>query len=258
MTLLYRQAQSASNASGTATFMFRAVEPGYTWTFSIMAVVASIPSYNFGNSTPIRGQDAFGNAVWTLYRNNIPEFSWTGYTVPKNVQAQGTENLTVQGIGLAPNTQFVVTLKGSTDVTGTVGDMTPAFDHVATPGNGPDSNQLIVGVGSAVNTASSPIVAGAPGVQLALWSLSLSISQTNASAAAGIVRTLAKVQSTSGITVAQVGVTTFAIGATACNAVDLNMNGLVLPVDDGLNVIGAANGPGGDNIVEASVIFSQV
>jgi hypothetical protein len=259
MSLLIRQAQSQSDASGTATFQFNAVEPGYTWTFSILPVVPTIPGYNFGNATPLRGQQVFGNAVWTFFRNGIPEFTWTGYTIPKNIQARGTENVAVQGTGLAPNSQCTVTLRGSSDPQDmTSGDaVVPEFDHVATPGGGPDSASIIPSVAQAINGGTATAIVAATGVQISLWSVGLTISQTNPSAGANLQRTVALLQTTSGLTVARVAVSTYAVGDSANNQISLNYYGLLLPIGDGLNLVSSNNSPAADNVCESTVMFTQ-
>lgn len=260
MTALIQQAQAQSDAGGTATFKFTTVPPGYTWTFSIMPVVPQIPAYNFSNATPLKGQDAFGNAVWTFYRNNIPEFSWTGFSIPKNIQAQGSENIAVQGIGLTPNTQFTVTLKGNAEAqTGPhATGLVPEFDHIATPGGGPDSSQLIIGGANTTTGITKTIVAALPGVQIALWALSLTMSQTNASGANSLMHQVGLINTTGGLSVARVQCSTYLVGSTCSNAIYMQMFGDLLQVGEGLVLVSPAGGAAGENALAANVLFAQV
>lgn len=101
---------------------FPVVPPGYVWTGTISASVAT-PLTSGANSTNPAGSDTFNellaNMQFTLYRNNDPQWTWVGYSTLSNIQFYSNDTIIVvgrmprSGVGSAidgPATQFNVNI----------------------------------------------------------------------------------------------------------------------------------------------------
>lgn len=256
-TPLYQPANARSDASGNALFTFNVVPPGFVWTMTLVPT-ANTTGLTLGKIPPA-ALDVFGQSVWTLQRNGIPEMTWVGYTLVTDFQAFGNDRIAVSVSNVTPNTQLLLTMRGSSDLSDTVPALPPRYSAALPLGAGADPTQMQEGVaGLVVNGTSSILVVGAAGVQLQLWDISWNVVGMNDVGSGGATQQFsAEMRGTVSNTLIDSAAAMWGGQGQSCSVSRyINMRGLYLPVGDGVKLTVPTVAVGSNMVADATITFT--
>lgn len=263
-TPLYKQAFALSSAGGQAVFMFDVPQQGSVWTGTIAAVVPNIPGYNFANLLNVRQQALFGEAIWTVFRNGIPEMTWLGFTVLTDFQAHGLEAITIQANGLVPNTNYQLAWTGHNQAEYEAPILYPSFSNTSTLATGPVASQIQAGQTGNIQPGNTvALIPASVGTQWQIWDLTLDVSGTgDGTGDAVFTQSVAATLHTAGVTLLRCDLVfnNWAARAVspAAKAVTQQMRGFNLPVGDGLDIVVPALGAGAVFRAVGSATFNTI
>jgi len=263
-TPLYKQAFATASAGGQAVFTFDVPQQGSVWTGTIAAVVPNIPGYNFTALLNVRQQALFGSAIWTMFRNGIPELTWLGFTVLTDFQAYGLEQITIQANGLVPNTNYQLAWTGHNQSVNEAPILYPSFSTTTTLSTGPVASQIQAGQTGNIQPGNTvvliPVIAG---TQWQIWDLTLDVTGTgDGSGDAVFIQSVTAQLHTAGTVIARCDLAFNNWAARAVSPVakvlSQQMRGFQLPVGDGLDIVVPALGAGSVFRAVGSATFNTI